>query len=202
MHSTFSGLHIWYRGFIQGKTRVTLAWLFSGLLIFSAREYPNLPGIIVCFLGATIRFWASGFLCKDSKVSVGGPYALTRNPLYLGTYLMAVGTALAIANWWLFGTVSILFATVYHYIILDEENKLIKAFGKPYSMYCLTTPRFLPRIIPVSRKKLLEINPDENQLRFSMSLAMKNRAYEAYAAFVGLIGAMYLIAYMWKNFLA
>src|SRR5688572_18582763 len=99
----------WYRGFIQGKTRITLAWIFVVILGFYSREYPSWPGALVCFLGATLRFWASGFLRKDSQLAVGGPYAFVRNPLYLGTYLMAVGVAWAIENWPVLGAVSILY---------------------------------------------------------------------------------------------
>src|SRR5689334_19604890 len=92
----------WYRGFIQGKTRIVLAWIFALLLGFTARKYPNWPGIGVCFIGATVRFWASGFLRKDTRPAVGGPYAYVRNPLYLGTYLMALGVAGSIESWILF----------------------------------------------------------------------------------------------------
>src|SRR5690242_4328919 len=91
-----SGTYAWYRGFIQGKTRIALAWLFAIALGLSARIAPQWPGIGLCFAGATLRFWASGYLRKDSRPAVGGPYAWVRNPLYLGTYLMALGTALAI----------------------------------------------------------------------------------------------------------
>src|SRR6476661_4738649 len=85
----------WYRGFIQGKTRIVLAWIFVVVLGLSAKEYPTWPGIVLCFVGASLRYWASGYLRKDSRPAVGGPYAYVRNPLYLGTYLMALGTAAA-----------------------------------------------------------------------------------------------------------
>ena len=113
----------WFRGFIQGKTRKTIAWIFAFLMAFSAREYPALPGIVLCFLGACLRYWASGFLKKDSRPAVGGPYAFVRNPLYLGTYLMAVGTVWSIENWPLLATVTVFFAVIYHYIILDKYLK-------------------------------------------------------------------------------
>ncbi|MGZ3699696.1 MAG: methyltransferase family protein, partial [Bdellovibrionota bacterium] len=100
----------WFRGFIQGKTRIVLAWIFAIALGLAARQFPTWPGIAVCFLGATIRFWASGYLRKDSRPAVGGPYAFVRNPLYLGTYLMAVGTALSIENWILLSVITVLFA--------------------------------------------------------------------------------------------
>ena len=190
----------WFRGFVQGKTRIALAWIFSLILVLSARNYPTLPGIVLCFLGATIRYWASGFLRKDSRPAIGGPYSFVRNPLYLGTYLMALGTALAIENWGLLGVSTVVFALIYHYIILDEETKLVRIFGEPYQVYCKLVPRFFPRLIPAARQGLTSVNPDPEHLHFSKELAAKNKAYEAYLSFLGLIGFVTLAAFVWRKF--
>ncbi len=194
----------WFRGFIQGKTRKTIAWIFAFLMAFSAREYPALPGIVLFFLGACLRYWASGFLKKDSRPAVGGPYAFVRNPLYLGTYLMAVGTVWSIENWPLLATVTVFFAVIYHYIILDEEVKLKRIFGEPYVLYGQAVPRFFPRIFPpffpARRRSLLAVNPDPTAYVFSGVLAMKNKAYESFATFVGLIGLVSFVAFLWKTF--
>ena len=188
---------------IRGKTRIGLAWIFAALLIFSARSFPQWHGILLCFFGATLRFWASGFLRKDSRPAVGGPYSFTRNPLYLGTYIMALGTAVAIENWWLLGAATIAFGVIYHYIILDEETKLHVIFGAPYRAYCQLVPRFFPRawppLMPASSKDLEAVNPEADHRHFSWELAMKNKAYEAYATFAGLIGFVALISYAWQN---
>ncbi|MCM2277507.1 MAG: isoprenylcysteine carboxylmethyltransferase family protein [Oligoflexia bacterium] len=189
-----------FRGAIQGKTRIALAWIFAIILGLSARDYPQWHGILLCFVGATLRFWASGYLRKDSRPAVGGPYAFVRNPLYLGTYLMALGTAMAIENWWLLGTMTVLFAVIYHFIILDEETKLQKIFGEPYLKYCQTVPRFFPRIWPASAAALDQVNPDRAHRRYDWAISMKNKAYEAYASFAGLIGFVALVAYGWKTF--
>lgn len=190
----------WYRGFIQGKTRIFLAWVFAGILVFSARQYPNWPGILLCFLGATLRFWASGYLRKDTRPAVGGPYAFVRNPLYLGTYLMAIGTALAIEQIWLFIILSVVFAAIYHFIILDEEVKLHRIFGAPYSAYCQIVPRFFPRISPPNIQLVRAVNPDPVSHKFSWELAKKNKAMEAYWSFLGLIGFVAGVAYLWQRF--
>lgn len=189
----------WYRGFIQGKTRIAIAWVFAAALVFSARDYPTWPGIALCFAGASLRFWASGYLAKDSRPAVGGPYGWVRNPLYLGTYFMAIGTALAIENAVLFLAMTIIFAAIYHYIILDEETKLARIFGKSYALYCVQVPRFFPRPWPAKRMILKKINPEPRALRYSFELAMKNKAYEAYASFFGLIGFVALVAKAWKR---
>ncbi len=202
-HNLNGGLS-WYRGFIQGKTRKSFAWVFAGVVGFSAREYPILPGVVLCFLGASLRYWASGYLRKDSRPAVGGPYAYVRNPLYLGTYIMALGIALAIQNWILLGIGTVLFAAVYHYIILDEEIKFRKLFKDSYVEYCKNVPRFFPKLwppfAPANSKTLKKINPELSHHRFSQSLAHKNKAYEAYLTFVGLIALVSAIAYFWKNF--
>jgi amino acid transporter len=167
----------WYRGFIQGKTRIILAWIFAFLL-----------------------GWASGYLRKDSRPAIGGPYAFVRNPLYLGTYLMALGTIWAIENWILLGVITVLFAAIYHYIILDEEVKLRKMFKEPYLKYCQMVPRFFPK--PWSFPAfyaLSQVNPELSHHRFSWELAMKNKAYEAFLSFLGLMGFVTLIAHFWKH---
>lgn len=201
---TSQNLTSWYRGFIQGKTRIILAWLFAIVLGLSAQRYPNWPGIVICFIGASLRFWASGYLRKDSRPAVGGPYSLVRNPLYLGTYLMAVGTALAVENWGLFLVISIFFAGIYHYIILDEETKLDRIFGESYEKYKQVVPRLFPRLWPpfkpAEKTDLLQINPEESHHHFSWELAIKNKAYEAYAAFFGLIAFVTLMAFIWQTF--
>jgi protein-S-isoprenylcysteine O-methyltransferase Ste14 len=185
-----------YRGIIRGKTRIALAWAFVIVLGYFSQTYPTPPGIVLCFIGATIRFWASGYLRKDSRPAVGGPYAFVRNPLYLGTYLMAVGTAWSVGNWYLLAFVTVAFAAVYHYIILDEETKLRGIFGEPYLKYCAVVPRFFPRPWPASQRALDEVNPEAQHHVYDWALSNKNKAYEAYVSFAGLIGFVALVAYL------
>jgi hypothetical protein len=190
----------WFRGFVQGKTRIALAWIFAALLIFSARQYPTWPGIALCFAGATIRFWASGYLRKDSRPAVGGPYAWVRNPLYLGTYMMALGTAWSVEAWTLLAVATVLFAIIYHYIILDEETKLRRIFGAPYEKYCSLVPRFFPRPWRASMTALSEVNPETTHHHYDWALSNKNKAYEAYVSFAALIGLVAGIAWAWQQF--
>lgn len=150
-----------------------------------------------------MRYWASGYLRKDTRPAVGGPYRFVRNPLYLGTYLMAIGTAWATENWILLGTSTVLFAIIYHFIILDEEIKLRKIFKESYSEYCKAVPRFFPRLwlpfAPATRAQMKKVNPDSSHWHFSMDLAAKNKAYEAYVSFVGMIAFVTVAAFVWKH---
>jgi protein-S-isoprenylcysteine O-methyltransferase Ste14 len=190
----------WFRSLVRGRTRVALAWVFAGLLVFCAREMPTWPGILLCFIGATIRFWASGYLRKDTRPAVGGPYAYVRNPLYLGTYLMALGTALAVQAWALLALGSVLFAVIYHFIILDEEIKLREIFGAPYVQFCSVVPPFFPRPWPASSAALQQINPEPAYHAYDWKLSMKNKSYEAYATFAGLIAFVWLCSFVWQRF--
>ena len=182
-----------YRGFIRGKTRIGLAWVGAIALVISARDYPTWPGVMICFLGATIRFWSSGYLIKDTELSRVGPYAYTRNPLYLGTFLMAVGTAVSIENLFLTAIIGALFMGVYHFIIMDEEEKLENKFGAAFEAYKREVPRFWPSF---SRLKAPSKSAEQP---FSFSLALKNKAFEAYYSFAFLIGLVTLIAWIYQR---
>lgn len=188
--------------FLLGRTRIIAAWIFGAVLLFTARQYPSWPGIVLCLMGASLRYWASGFLRKDSRPAVGGPYAWVRNPLYLGTYLMAVGATAAIENWYLFVTVSVIFAITYHFVILDEEIKLREIFGQPYITYCELVPRFFPRPWPATDESLQQVNPEPTHHAFSAELASKNKAFEAYATFAVLVAGIAATAFAWKQWFA
>ena len=184
------------RNFFSGRRRFQLAWIFAFLLIINAKQYPALPGILVCFLGATLRFIASGFLRKEAKLAVGGPYAHTRNPLYLGTFLMGLGATLSVGAYPLTGLMAVVFFFNYHYVIQHEEAKLPSYFGNAYLEYCNLVPRFLPRWSSPPKGALEKINSEPEVYRFSMSLAQKNRAFEAYVSFVAIIVGMALLVFI------
>ncbi len=183
-----------FRSLIRGKTRIALAWGFAGLLILAAQTPPKWPGLLLCLLGACLRVWASGHLRKDQRPAVGGPYAHVRNPLYLGTYLMALGILLAIESWALLAATTVLFAVIYHYIILDEEIKLRSIFGAPYELYCASVPRFFPRFSAPPAEQLGKVNATAHSQPYDWELAKKNKAYEPLLAFAGLWLIVWLIA--------
>ena len=138
-------------------------------------------------MGATLRFLASGFVKKETRLAVGGPYAYTRNPLYLGTFLMALGTSISVGAYFLTGLMGAIFFLNYHYVIEYEESRLPRFFEERYARYCELVPRFWPRFISPPIEALFELNPDPNAFRFSPVLARENRAFEAYATFFGIM---------------
>jgi protein-S-isoprenylcysteine O-methyltransferase Ste14 len=78
--------------------------------------------------GLLIRALASGHVRKNEALATSGPYAYTRNPLYLGSLLMGVGFAIAARSWWVGVILVVMFLAIYLPVIRDEENYLRQKF--------------------------------------------------------------------------
>ena len=175
---------------LLGRRRFQLAWVFAALLIWSAKHYPSFWGGLLCFAGASLRYWASGYVRKDSEIAVGGPYAHTRNPLYLGTLIMLVGASISVQFYGLAVVAALVFFINYQYVIQDEEMYLKDVFGEKFERYCSLVPRFLPNPVGPSIEEFLKVNPNREAFGFSKSLARANKGYEAYLTFFGLIAGV------------
>lgn len=162
----------------------------SGLLMVAAFAWFSQPtgysllwGLPVSLVGLALRGWAAGCLAKDQALATGGPYAYTRNPLYLGTLLVAVGLAVASRS----PGLGVLFATVFLLIYLPviqlEEQHLRKLFPA-YPFYATSVPALWPR---------KPRGPAWNHPPFEWRLYCKNREYQAAAGFAS--GMLFLL---WK----
>ena len=80
-----------------------LGFACAALFFLLARPTPLtlLVGAIVAAPGLALRAWASGHLRKNESLAIGGPYAYTRNPLYLGSFLLGLGFTIAAGRWFL-----------------------------------------------------------------------------------------------------
>ena len=94
--------------------------------------------------GLLLRGLASGHVQKDKELTTSGPYAYTRNPLYLGSLMMAAGFAVAARNWWIVAIMLFLFAMIYVPVIAGEESYLRRTFPE-YDDYVRHVPRLFPR---------------------------------------------------------
>lgn len=133
-------------------------------------------GIPVSIAGLALRAWAAGHLAKNQQLAAGGPYAYTRNPLYLGTLLVAAGLAIAARSAGLAVLVAAIFIFVYLPVIVLEEQHLRKLFPE-YADYAARVPVLVP-----FRKR----QPAAG--RFRWQLYWKNQEYQALLGFaVGLV---------------
>ncbi len=140
-------------------------------------------GVPISLLGLALRAWAAGCLAKNRELATGGPYAYTRNPLYIGTLLVAAGLAAASRSPGLALLFAAVFLLVYLPVIQNEEQHLRKIFPE-YAAYAERVPALIPRI-PAAREK--SSNP------FRPRLYLINQEYQAGLGF--LAGMLFLL---WK----
>ncbi len=134
-------------GRIAQKIRVpagTLIGIAFLLLMHPSRRSLWLGGAIT-LSGALLRIWSAGHIDKGKVLACTGPYALTRNPLYLGSFLMAIGILLAGQGYWLILPFILFFAVIYFPVMRAEEEELRSGHGDLFDKYCRAVPLFLPR---------------------------------------------------------
>jgi protein-S-isoprenylcysteine O-methyltransferase Ste14 len=176
---------------IARRIRVPLGFLFAVFYFWLARPSWRslMVGSIVIAPGLLIRALASGHVRKNEALATSGPYAYTRNPLYLGSLVMGVGFAVAAQSWWVGVALVVMFLAIYLPVIRDEETFLRKKFPE-FEEYARRVPRMLPRLTPNSGDE------KESPAGFSFELYLKHREYNALlgalAMFAGLIVKMML----------
>ncbi len=164
------------------RWRVRLGYLLAVAVLWLARPTPLsiLLGATLGVLGLWIRAYAAGYLHKQEVLTVAGPYARTRNPLYLGSSLLAAGAAVATSSWWAAILLIIYFAVVYSFVMRREEMELRQKHGKDFDAYAAAVPLFFPKL-PVGTKIA---TGNEN---FSWEQYKKNHEYQAAMGFVLLL---------------
>ena len=132
---------------VARRVRVPLGFAFAVVYVWLARPTSTslLVGGLLLLPGLVLRALASGHLQKDRQISTSGPYAYTRNPLYLGSLILAAGFAVAARSWWIVAAMLAMFAAIYIPVIAGEERFLRHAFPD-YDDYARHVPRLLPRL--------------------------------------------------------
>jgi protein-S-isoprenylcysteine O-methyltransferase Ste14 len=127
--------------------------------------------LLLVLPGLWLRGYAAGYVKKNAELTMTGPYAYTRNPLYLGSMLIAFGFAAASRSIVLVLLLAVLFAIIYIPVIRSEEEYLRSKFAS-FDAYAARVPRLLPRLRPAS--------PEQDEAgRFSFPLYRKHREYNA-----------------------
>jgi protein-S-isoprenylcysteine O-methyltransferase Ste14 len=152
-----------------------MGFVFAAVFLWLAR--PNwrtmLLSLLLVIPGLWLRGYASGYVRKNAELATTGPYAHTRNPLYLGSMLIAFGFAAAAASWVIFIALAVLFAAIYIPTILSEEAYLREHFAG-FDAYARTVPRLLPRLTSARGA-----DATDERGGFSVALYRKHREYNA-----------------------
>jgi len=163
---------------IARRIRVPLGFLTAALYLFELIRRAPQPAAVAWSLalvlpGLWLRAYASGYVKKNRELTVTGPYAHTRNPLYLGSMLIAAGFALALLSWPVAVALALVFAAIYVPVIASEE-RFLRATFPGFDDYCRKVPRLIPRLTP-ARNSQDKSAPGA----FSLSLYLQHREYNA-----------------------
>ena len=172
------------------RWRVRLGYPLALVVLLLARPTPKsiLAGAVVGAIGLWVRVCAAGHLHKQQVLTVTGPYAYTRNPLYLGSFILAIGVAVAAYSWPSALILFCYFALFYSFVMRREEGELYQHHGDAFQDYARTVPLFFPRFTPA---KLSTENPSA----FSFAQYKRNREYRA---MIGFLLLLLVFAMIWR----
>jgi protein-S-isoprenylcysteine O-methyltransferase Ste14 len=160
------------------RIRVPLGFFTAALYLFElARRAPHPAAVawslVLVVPGLALRAYASGTVKKNKELTVSGPYAHTRNPLYLGSMLIAAGFAAALLSWPVALVLAFGFAVIYVPVIASEE-RFLRATFPGFDDYCRRVPRLIPRLAPATPHGSHTASGS-----FSLSLYLQHREYNA-----------------------
>jgi protein-S-isoprenylcysteine O-methyltransferase Ste14 len=163
------------------RIRVPLSFAVAALYLWLARPqwWSVLGGAAIAAIGLWLRALAAGHVRKSAEITSSGPYAYTRNPLYLGSMIIAAGFALAARNLWVALILAVLFAAIYYPVIRWEENYLRANFPQ-FAAYSASVPRLFPKW----RAEQMQTVP------FSRELYLKHREYNALIGSAAMLAAL------------
>lgn len=155
---------------VARRIRVPLGFAFAILYLWLAK--PTVKSLLIGFAaaipGILLRALASGHVQKNEALATSGPYAYTRNPLYLGSLIIAIGFAIAARSWWIAAVMVVFFFAIYIPVIRGEEKYLSSRFPE-FEKYTEEVPRLLPRLSSAGGERG----------SFSWELYKKHREYNA-----------------------
>jgi protein-S-isoprenylcysteine O-methyltransferase Ste14 len=170
------------------RWRVRIGYLLAVVVLLLSRPEPRpiLIGACVGLLGLAIRAYAAGYLHKQAVLTTSGPYARTRNPLYVGSSILALGAAIAMNSWFSAALLLFYFALVYTLVMRREEIELRGHHGAEFDAYAQSVPLFFPSLTPPKQ-------PAATPGSFSWTQYSKNHEYQAALGFLLLLIALVVI---------
>ena len=175
-------LERWQR--VARRIRVPLGFVAAGLYLFELwRHRPQQIAVVASLAlvvpGLWLRGYAAGYVKKNRELTVTGPYAHTRNPLYLGSMLIAAGFAVALESWVMALVLTAFFALIYIPVIASEE-RFLRATFPDFDAYCSQVPRLIPRLTPARVPVLESASGTEGAgAHFSVRGYLKHHEYNA-----------------------
>ena len=177
------------------RWRVRAGYPVALIYLMIARPSPHyiLWGGMVAAVGLIVRGAASGHLRKDRELATSGPYAHTRNPLYLGSAFLAAGFVVAGRSVWAGALVTLYFAVFYYAVMRNEERDLHERFRGEFDEYAKRVPLFFPRVPGGPAGEPSPAGGDTAPAgRFSWAQYRRNHEYEALIGTIAGLGVLWL----------
>ena len=201
---------------LLGAVAVPLLWHSRG----PASPLWLVAGLILCVAGQALRAWVLGQVPDGTsgqnekliatELNTSGPYALTRNPLYLGNFWITLGLCLIAHDVWVLCIVAVLFAVQYRAIIAAEEQFLRERFGASYEAWSARVPRFWPRVAAVGSGRAWDfrrvLRKEHNPMAAWVTIALVLVAFDRpqgarwpFGVALAVVAAVWIAAKAWKH---
>src|SRR5260370_2837761 len=132
--------------FVRWRVRLGYPVAIAVLWFSRPTRRSILLGALIGGIGLLVRVYAAGFLHKQEVLTVNGPYAYTRNPLYMGSAILAIGTGIATRSWISALILTVYFAVFYSIVMVREARELHRRHGASFEEYARAVPLFIPRL--------------------------------------------------------
>ncbi len=174
------------------RLRLRAVWLLILPFLWLARPTPALLAVggVLGVFGLLVRGWAAGTIHKERELTTTGPYAFTRNPLYLGTFFLGLGISVAGGHWIWPALFLVFYAGVYGRTMRGEATLLGELFGERFHHYAANVPAFAPRLTPYRA-------PGGGGRGFTLDQYRRNREWEA--LFGAVAGFGFLALKLWAT---
>jgi protein-S-isoprenylcysteine O-methyltransferase Ste14 len=172
------------------RWRVRLGYPLAVAVLYFAWPSPRsiLLGALVGVIGLWVRAYAAGYLHKQEVLTVTGPYAYTRNPLYLGSAVLALGAGIATRSWISASILIVYFAVFYSMVMWREANELHLRHGASFEEYARAVPLFIPRLTAAKLSA-------DSAGAFSLAQYRKNHEWQAT---VGFLFLLFVLLVIWR----
>jgi protein-S-isoprenylcysteine O-methyltransferase Ste14 len=180
---------------VARRIRVPMGFVVALFYLLTAHPSAHslLWSLLLTVPGVALRAYASGYVNKNTELTTTGPYAYTRNPLYLGSMLIAFGFAVAAHSWWTGLVLAVLFALIYIPTIRSEEEFLRGQFSE-FDGYCQRVPRLFP-----SLRILFGTHSSESGGGFSGALYRKHHEYNSILGSLAIYAVLLLKVFVWHR---
>lgn len=156
------------------RLRLRAVWLLIVPFLWLSRPDGTLllVGGVLAVAGLAVRGWAAGTIHKERELTTTGPYAFTRNPLYVGSFMLGLGVTVAGGHWIWPLLFLAFYAAVYGRTMTGEARLLGELFGERFHQYAAHVPALVPRLTPWRA-------PWEPSGGFTVAQFRRNREWEA-----------------------